>query len=79
MKNLDIYKDQLNCHSGTHLEEIESFVKSYKNHHITIHYENNIYDTWGDDELIDIYLDDNGMEEALEIIRLYYIHNIFIK
>lgn len=42
--------EKIDCHSSTPKQDLIDFVKKHKGKKINIHYENNIYDRWGDDD-----------------------------
>lgn len=71
--------DTLSCHSSTPKSEVIAFIEKYIGQTIVLHYENNLYPTWGDDDTRDIFLDDEGMKLALVIIEKHYIHGAWLK
>ena len=70
---------EIKCHGGTKKEELRQFVLRNKGKKFELHYENNLYPGWGDD---DIYTYDTSkiknFKELLSIINTHYIHNIKI-
>lgn len=69
--------DKIECHSSTTKQDLIDFVERHKGKKINIHYENNIYNSWGDD---DVFTYDTSLErhykEILETIATHYIHGI---
>ena len=67
--------EKLNCHSGTRKEEIIAFVNANIGKKIEVHFEENIIDTWGDDNILiydtSIY---ERLSELLKLINDHYIH-----
>lgn len=52
---------------------------AHKDMTIKLHYETNLYSFWGDDDIKEIVLDEEGIDVALKIIAAHYIHSIEIK
>lgn len=71
---------KLRCHSSTKKEEIYSFITENMGEKIELHYECNMSDTWGDD---DVHIYDTGLDdehtELLQMVETHYIHNIETK
>mgnify|MGYP003526598758 FL=1 len=69
--------DKINCHGSTPKQDLIDFVNKHKGKKINLHYENNLYDRWGDD---DDYTYDTSQEEyyigIINTIKTHYIHNI---
>lgn len=68
---------KIDCHSCTKKEELKNFVEKHKGKKIEIHYENNIYDSWGDDDFFTYDTsDEKHYKELIETIEQHYIHGI---
>lgn len=70
---------ELSCHSSTKKEEVIDFIKKLVGKRIVLHYEGNTYDRWGDDYFTEIFLDDEGLEVAIDMIKKHYIHGAWEK
>lgn len=76
--------NKLSCHSSTSYDEIISFLNANKGKTVNFHYELLGYPTWGDDEIIEIKLDEEGLawiNDYLGSSKDYrnnsaYVHNI---
>lgn len=80
--------NKLSCHSGTSYSEIWEFINQHLGKTVRFHYEEKGYMTWGNDEVKDIILN----EEGINWIKSYmgteleyrngndaYVHNIELK
>ena len=70
--------DKLNCTASTSKGEVLHFCSSRIGRTITIHYENNMYDGWGDDAMVDILLSPSGVTKATALIKTHYIHGVWV-
>ena len=69
--------EELNCHSGTKKQEVFDFVEAHKGKTLKLHYENNIYERWGDDDFYDYDTSyQKDYERLLQMIATHYIHGI---
>jgi len=68
---------EINCHSSTPIADIEKFVIENIGSKIELHYEYNIINSWGDDE-IEVFDTNNSIElvRLNKLIKENYIHNI---
>lgn len=71
--------EELQCHSGTKKQEVLDFVEAHKGKTLKLHYENNIYGRWGDDDFGDYDTSDKQVYESLLcMIDTHYIHGISV-
>lgn len=66
------------CHSGTTKEEILGFLNENAGSNAILHYEENMYPTWGDDHDVTLVLDEKGMKIAHSYVETHYIHDVRI-
>ena len=73
-----ISETHIRCHSGTTKQESIDFCNAHKDKRVAINFEFNIYTGWGDDGEQEYFLDEEGMQNAIELIETHYIHGIKI-
>jgi hypothetical protein len=60
-------------------EEAKQFIESMRGKTIMLHYENNINGGWGDDDIVEILLDENGISQSNKIVDEHFIHGAWEK
>jgi len=66
----------IQCHSSTTKEQVIEFINAHAGKKIKLHYESNMYPYWGDDHIDEILLDEEGLKQALDKVKKYYIHSV---
>ena len=73
-------KFTLQCHSGTSKEQIEQFIIVNKGKVMSVNYEHNIYQHWGDDDIGEFNTSvEKEYNDLIRLIRNHYIHSINCK
>lgn len=68
-------KYSLNCTASTKKKEVLDFCNKHKGKIIVLHYENNMYGTFCDDDIQKFSPD--KFEELIKIVNKHYIHGVW--
>jgi phage-related protein len=77
-KSRQHFLNKFECHSGTSKEEILAFIDKHLGSKVILHYEENLYDRWGDDYDIEFELNSDQINKIKQFISKHYIHNIYV-
>lgn len=70
---------KIECHSSTPKQDLIDFVNLHRGKIIMLHWEGNMYPSWGDDDFTEY--DTSKHEKFNQIIKsieIHYIHNIWV-
>lgn len=71
---------KIECHSSTPKQDLIDFVNIHRGKIIILHWESNMYDTWGDDDFTEYDTsNDEKFNSIVETIKTHFIHNIWVK
>ena len=68
-------KQSLNCTASTKKKEVLDFCNKHKGKTIVLHYENNMRDTFCDDDIQKF--PSNKFKELIKVVNTHYVHGVW--